>query len=104
MKYQQYVYECVGKKWMIIGCNIWIICLELNCLFYDPCRILQLSEFVWTLRSSVWVVFNNFLLIDLTDRSKNRSNLNLNDLLEIKLTFLRSESYFAINFLKLYGR
>ena len=32
--------------------------------------MLQLSEFVWTLRSLVWVVFNNFLLIDATDRSK----------------------------------
>jgi len=29
--------------------------------------MLQLSEFVWTLRSSAWVVFNNFLLIDATD-------------------------------------
>ena len=32
--------------------------------------MLQLSEFEWTLLSSVWVVFNNFLLIDTTDRSK----------------------------------
>ena len=32
--------------------------------------MLQLSEFVWTLRSSVLVVFNNFLLIDATDRSE----------------------------------
>ena len=55
---------------MIIGCNIWMICLELNWLFYDPRWILQLSEFVWALRSSVWIVFNNFLLIDATDRSK----------------------------------
>ena len=31
---------------------------------------MQLSEFVWTLRSSVKVVFNNFLLKDETDRSK----------------------------------
>ena len=36
--------------------------------------MLQLSEFVWSLRSSAWVVFNNFLLIDTTDRSKNSSN------------------------------
>ena len=28
--------------------------------------MLHLSEFVWTLRSSVLVVFNNFLLIDET--------------------------------------
>ena len=32
--------------------------------------MLELSEFVWTLRSSAWVVFHNFLLIDATDRSK----------------------------------
>ena len=36
--------------------------------------MLQLSEFVWTLRSSAWVVFNNFLLIDATDRSKISSD------------------------------
>ena len=36
--------------------------------------MLQISEFVWTLRSSVWIVFNNFLLIDATDRSKISSN------------------------------
>ena len=33
-----------------------------------------LSEFVWTLRVSVLVVFNNFLLIDATDRSKISSD------------------------------
>jgi len=55
---------------MSIGGNIWMICLKLNCFVYDPNRKLQLSEFVWTLRSSVKVVFNNFLLIDATDRSK----------------------------------
>ena len=30
--------------------------------------MLQLSEFVKNLRSSVWDVFNNFLVIDATDR------------------------------------
>ena len=30
----------------------------------------QLPQFVWALRSSVWDVFVNFLLIDATDRSK----------------------------------
>ena len=34
----------------------------------------QLSEFVSTLLSSVLVVFNNFLLLDETDRSKIRSD------------------------------
>ena len=47
-----------------------MICLELNWFIYDPSRILQLSEFVWTLRSSVWI----FLLIDATDRSKISSD------------------------------
>ena len=33
-----------------------------------------LSEFVWTLQSLVWVVFNNFLLINTTDKSKTTSD------------------------------
>ena len=41
-----------------------MICLELNYYFYDPSRMLQLFEFVRTLRSSIRVGFNNFLLID----------------------------------------
>ena len=32
--------------------------------------MLQFSEFVWALSYSVWDVFNNFLLIEATDRSK----------------------------------
>ena len=32
--------------------------------------MLQFSEFVWALSYSVWDVFNNFFLIDATDRSK----------------------------------
>ena len=50
--------------------NIWMICLELNWFVYDPSSMLHLSEFVWTLRSLVLVVLNNFLLIDATERSK----------------------------------
>ena len=53
---------------MTIGCNIWMICLKLNCC------MLQFSQFVWTLSYSVWDVFNNFLLIDATDRSKISSD------------------------------
>ena len=34
----------------------------------------QLPQFVWALRSSVWDVFINFLLIDATDRSKLSSD------------------------------
>ena len=59
---------------MTIGCDIWMICLTLNWYFYDPSWMLQLSKFAWTLQSSVWVVFNNFLLIDATDRSKISSD------------------------------
>jgi len=59
---------------MTIVCNIWMICLELNWFVYDPSWMLHLSEFVWTIRSSVLVVFNNFLLIDATDKSKIRSD------------------------------
>ena len=59
---------------MTIGCNIWMICLKLNRFFYGLSRMLYLSEFVWTLRSSVLVVFNNFVLIDATDRSKISSD------------------------------
>ena len=36
--------------------------------------MLQFSEFVWALRSSVWIVFKNFLLIDATDKSKISSD------------------------------
>jgi len=59
--YDSYFWKCIS---MIIGYNIWMICLELNWIF--TIRV----EFVWTLRSVVWVLFNNFLLIDTTNRSK----------------------------------
>ena len=54
--------------------NISMICLILNWFVYDPSWMLHLSEFVWTLHSSVWVVFNNFLLKDATDRSEISSD------------------------------
>ena len=50
-----------------------MICLKLNRFFYGLSRILHLSEFV-TLRPSVLVVFNNFLLMDTTARSKISSD------------------------------
>jgi len=59
---------------MTIGCNIWMICLKLNWFFYGLSRMLQFSEFVWTPCYSVFNVFNNFLLIDATDRSKISSD------------------------------
>ena len=55
---------------MTIGCNIWMICLKLNWFFFGLSNMLQFSEFVWALSFSLWDVFNNFLLIDSTDRSK----------------------------------
>ena len=57
---------------MTIGCNM--ICLKLNWFFYGLSRMLQFSQFVWTLRSSIWDVFNNFLLSDATDRTKISSD------------------------------
>ena len=42
--------------------------------FYGLSRILQFYEFVWALSYSVWDVFNKFLLIDATDRSKISSD------------------------------
>ena len=36
--------------------------------------MLQFSGFIWALSYSVWDVFNNFLLIDATDRSKISSD------------------------------
>ena len=42
---------------------------EIKLIFYGLSRMLQFSEFVFVCYS-VWDVFNNFLLIDPTDRSK----------------------------------
>ena len=50
---------------MTTACNIWMICSELNWFVYNLSWMLHLSEFVWTLHSSVWVVFNNFLPLPL---------------------------------------
>ena len=47
---------------------------DIKLIFYDPSLELQFSQFGWMLRYSVQVVFNNFLLIDATDRSKIGSN------------------------------
>ena len=59
---------------MTIGSNIWMICLILIWFCYGLSRLFQLPQFVWALRSSVWDVFINFLLIDATDRSKITSD------------------------------
>ena len=68
------IYKCGERQSMTIGCNIWMICLNLNWFFCGLSSMLHLSEFVWTLRTSVLVVFNNFLLIDATDRNKISSD------------------------------
>jgi len=47
---------------------------DINLIFYHPSGMLQLSQFVWTLRYSVQVVFNNFLVVDATDWSKISSD------------------------------
>jgi len=59
---------------MTLGCNIWMICFKLNWFFYGLSRMLQFSQFVWTLSYSVCYVFINFLLIDAKDRSKISSD------------------------------
>ena len=56
---------------MTIGCNIW---MKLIWFSYGLSRIMQFSQFVWALSYSVWDVFNKFLLIDATDRSKISSD------------------------------
>jgi len=43
---------------------------EIKLIFYGLSCMLQFSEFVWALSYSVCDVFNNFLLIDATNRSK----------------------------------
>ena len=47
---------------------------EIKLIFYGLSCILQFSEFVWALSYSMWDVFNNFLLINATDRSKISSD------------------------------
>ena len=62
MKNQLYTNVAKDNRWL--GCNIWMICLKLNWFFYGLSRMLQFAQFVWTLRSSVWDFFNNFLLTE----------------------------------------
>ena len=47
---------------------------EIKLIFYGLSRMLQFSEFVWALSYSVRDVFNKFLLIDATDKSKISSD------------------------------
>ena len=47
---------------------------EIKLIFYGLSSMLQFSEFEWALSYSIWDVFNNFLLLDATDRSKINSD------------------------------
>ena len=51
-----------------------MMCMKLNRLVYGLSSMLHLSEFVWIIRTSVLVVFNNIFLFDATDRSKISSD------------------------------
>ena len=68
------IYKCIELNSIIIGNNIWMVSFKSNLIIYDLNEILQLREFVWTLWTSVWVVFNHFLLLGATDRSKISSD------------------------------
>ena len=48
--------------------------IEIKLIFYGLSCMLQFSQLVWALSYSVWDVFNNFFLIDATDRSKISSD------------------------------
>ena len=62
MKYQLFTNASKNNWRLLFVISEWFV--------YDTSWMLHLFEFVWALRSSVLVVFNNFLLIDATDRSK----------------------------------
>ena len=64
--------------------------------------MLHLSEFVCTLRSSVLVVFNNFLLIDAIDRSKiSRDQKRFFIALSLYLlSFFAANTPFKVDFLR----
>ena len=72
MKYQLYTNASKNNRWLLVVISKWFVWKYID--FYDPSWMLQLSKFVWTLRSSVWVVFNHNLLIDATDSSKMSSD------------------------------
>ena len=54
------------NRWL---CNIEMICLKLN-WFLRSKSYVAILWIVWPVKYSVYAVFNNFLLIDATDRSK----------------------------------
>ena len=62
---------------------------EIKLIFYGLSSMLQFSQFVWPLSYTVWDVFNKFLLIDATDKSKR---------VAIKSAFLSHEAYTPFHF------
>ena len=74
MKYQLYTNTSKNYRCLLVVISEWFVLNKL--MFSHPSWMFQHSEFVWTLRSSVWVVFNNFLLIDAADRTKISSDQN----------------------------
>ena len=72
MKYQLYTNASKNNRWL----KVYYLndMFDIKLIFYDPSLELQFSQFGWMLRYSVQVVFNNFLLIDATDRSKISSD------------------------------
>ena len=72
MKYQLYMNASKNYRWLLFVISEWFSWNEL--IFLRSELMLQLSEFLWTPRSSVGVFFINFILIDATNRSKTRSD------------------------------
>jgi len=72
MKYQLYTNASKKYRWLLVVISEWFSWNEL--IFLRSELMLQLSEFLWTPRSSVGVFFINFILIDATNRSKTRSD------------------------------
>ena len=54
----------------IVGCITWMSWYKFNLIIYDLSGIMQFREFVEVQRSLACVVFNQFLLLNATDRSK----------------------------------
>ena len=83
---------------MSMGCNIWMICLQLNWLFYDLSRILQLSELYRRYVLLYKSFFNNFLFIGATDRNLNSSDQKqLFFAVIIKVVFFIKYNSFPVN-------
>ena len=59
------IYECVEKLSMIFGCNIWMICLELNWFFtirVECCNFLNLYELYVLWYGSFLTIFSVYVV------------------------------------------